>query len=80
MYRQNQFHGPIGGPILKDKLFYFGDYQGTRLFQGIDTGLIPVPSLAEGGDSGTRLRRCRQRTTLLPGVAPLRNCAFSPTR
>jgi hypothetical protein len=38
IYRQNQFGGTIGGRILKDKLFYFGDYQGTRLFQGIDTG------------------------------------------
>jgi len=55
IYRQNQFGGTIGGPILKDKLFYFGDYQGTRLFQGIDTGLIPVPSLAERrGNLGDR--------------------------
>jgi hypothetical protein len=46
-YRQNQFGGTVGGPIAKDRLFYFGDYQGTRTFQGIDTGLIPIPALAE---------------------------------
>src|SRR3984885_6134593 len=46
-YRQNQFGGTIGGPIRKNKIFYFGDYQGTRSNQGIDTGLIAVPSLAE---------------------------------
>ncbi|MEI9815394.1 MAG: carboxypeptidase regulatory-like domain-containing protein [Acidobacteriota bacterium] len=46
VYRQNQFGGTIGGPIVKNKLFYFGDYQGTRQAQGVDTGLIPVPSLA----------------------------------
>jgi hypothetical protein len=47
VYRQNQFGGTIGGPIAKDKIFYFGDYQGTRTFQGVDTGLIPVPTVAE---------------------------------
>jgi hypothetical protein len=46
-YRQNQFGGTIGGPIRKNKLFYFGDYQGTRSNQGIDTGLIAVPSLTQ---------------------------------
>jgi hypothetical protein len=46
-YRQNQFGGTIGGPIKKDRLFFFGDYQGTRQSQGVDTGLIPVPTLAD---------------------------------
>src|SRR5437879_4108904 len=46
-YRQNQFGGTLGGPIRKNKVFYFGDYQGTRQSQGIDTGLIPVPSAAD---------------------------------
>jgi Carboxypeptidase regulatory-like domain len=43
-FDQNQFGGTVGGPIRKNKVFFFGDYQGTRLTQGVDTGQIPVPS------------------------------------
>ena len=46
-YRQNQFGGTVGGPIRKNKVFFFADYQGTRQSQGVDTGLIPVPTLAD---------------------------------
>ncbi len=46
-YDQNQFGGTLGGPIKKDKLYFFLDYQGTRLTQGIDTGLITVPSVQD---------------------------------
>jgi Carboxypeptidase regulatory-like domain/TonB dependent receptor len=43
-FDQNQFGGTVGGPIRKNKIFFFGDYQGTRSTQGVDTGQIPVPS------------------------------------
>src|SRR6202043_3467722 len=33
--KQNQFGGTIGGPIIKDKLFIFGTYQGTRQVNGL---------------------------------------------
>ncbi len=46
VFRQNQFGGTIGGPIKKNKVFFFGDYQGTRSTQGISSGLLSVPSLA----------------------------------
>jgi hypothetical protein len=46
-FRQNQFGGTAGGPIRRDKAFFFLDYQGTRQAQGIDTGNISVPSAAD---------------------------------
>ena len=46
-YRQNQFGGTLGGPIAKNRFFFFGDYQGTRTTEGIPTGKIPVPTIAD---------------------------------
>ncbi|MFZ1928809.1 MAG: carboxypeptidase-like regulatory domain-containing protein, partial [Candidatus Sulfotelmatobacter sp.] len=44
---QNQFGGTFGGPVMRSKIFFFSDYQGTRQRQGVDTGLIPVPSVQD---------------------------------
>jgi Carboxypeptidase regulatory-like domain len=44
IFQQNQFGGTFGGPIVRKKVFFFVDYQGTRMKQGVDTGLIAVPS------------------------------------
>jgi len=46
-FRQNQYGGTFGGPIHRDRIFFFTDYQGTRQTQGIDTGTISVPSNAD---------------------------------
>jgi len=46
-FRQNQFGGTFGGPMIHRKIYFFSDYQGTRMNQGISTGLISVPSLQD---------------------------------
>src|SRR5215813_3298059 len=46
-FRQNQFGGSLGGPINKDKTFFFGDVEALRIRQGVPTGLIFTPTLYE---------------------------------
>jgi hypothetical protein len=42
---RNQFGGAIGGPVIKDKLFFFGDYDGLRSKTG-GSKLLTVPTAA----------------------------------
>jgi len=45
--RWNQFGGTFGGPIFKNKLFFFGDYQGTRQASGVTNQLtVPIAEVA----------------------------------
>jgi hypothetical protein len=45
--KQNQFGGSIGGPIIKNRLFYFGSYQGTRFRTAQNGQIAAVPNAAE---------------------------------
>ena len=45
--RQNQFGGSIGGPVIRNKTFFFGDYEALRLVKGMNPYSSSVPSDAE---------------------------------
>jgi carboxypeptidase family protein/TonB-dependent receptor-like protein len=54
-FRRNQFGGAIGGPIFKNRTFFFADYEGIRQAKGIaNVNFVPSPA-ARNGDlqSGT---------------------------
>jgi hypothetical protein len=63
--RRNQFGYAAGGPVWKNKIFWFSDYQGTREVKGAETGAVTVPtadqragnfdpaSMAPNGPNGT---------------------------
>jgi Carboxypeptidase regulatory-like domain len=86
VFKQNQFGGAIGGPIIKNKLFIFGDYQGTRIatsggtVQNLGYGgfyTIPTPAMRQGDFS--QLLGSSIGTDAATGVNLVQNQIFDPT-
>ncbi|HEY1743249.1 MAG TPA: carboxypeptidase regulatory-like domain-containing protein, partial [Granulicella sp.] len=82
-YRQNQFGAAIGGPILKNKLFFFGDVEGNRVIFG-QSSINTVPTLkmrtgdfsellsaADTGGSPKTLYAAGTNSSINPNPTPL---------
>lgn len=79
-YHQNLFGGTLGGPVLKDKLFFFGAYQGDRAKSpetsadvggGSPGNTVVLTNAQRGGDfTGTAYS-----TNVIPGTIQIPGCA-----
>jgi len=80
-YKQNQYGAMLGGPIIKNRTFFFADFEGLRLTQAQpQTGVVPTPAQA-GGDFSSEL----DTTTPVYGLnssstpVPILDCNGLPT-
>jgi hypothetical protein len=64
IYHQNQFGGTLGGPIKRDKIFFFADYQGNRLRQGVTEVINGAPSSATESGNFTGIASSLLGTTV----------------
>jgi hypothetical protein len=69
--KQNQFGGTFGGPIIHDKAFFFGSYEGLRIVTPtiIGAGTIVTPTPAEAGGDFSALPAADQPNVSCNGVA-----------
>ncbi|RPJ57531.1 MAG: TonB-dependent receptor [Acidobacteria bacterium] len=56
--RRNQFGGSFGGPVMKDKTFYFGSYSGLRQRQVVvrNTAIVPTEAERKGDFSNSKVK------------------------
>lgn len=74
-FHQNLFGGTLGGPIFRDKLFFFGAYQGNRARQpqgsnGAGNSIVPTLAQRAGNFSGATFS-----TNVIPGQIVIPGCA-----
>ena len=72
-YRQNQFGGNVGGPIKRDRAFFFFNYEGTRRVQGSPI-LTSIPTASERSGDFSAAAAARNGTTYSKIYDPVGDC------
>ncbi|HJT88805.1 MAG TPA: carboxypeptidase regulatory-like domain-containing protein [Bryobacteraceae bacterium] len=79
--KRNQFGGTLGGPIVKDKLFFFLGYQDTivRSTPAATVAFVPTPAMLAGDFSAVAGPPCRATPLVLPASLGFVNNRISPS-
>ncbi len=77
--KRNQFGGTLGGPLVTDRLFFFGAYQGTKTDErpSEDVRFVPTPAMLAGDFTQVASAACNTRGNIAL-TAPVREQSGRP--